>query len=128
LILDTPAAPTELLDWKFLGDLCEIYHASTAVKGLIAETWEGYRDQISSRVEAGKGSLIEQLSSKNASKSPDIFSNIRRLTVLAFVHPPIGHVLMTGSDYPDSIVAAYQANKTEELNRICRFSWIIFLD
>jgi len=97
----------ELLDWRFLGDFCDTYHASSALKQLLLELWTRYENEISPTVEKGKSEVMEVLSKANRAKQvtavSDIVLDIRRLSVLASALPQVGCLLMTGSDYLDTL-------------------------
>lgn len=102
----------ELLEWRFLGDFCDTYHSSSALKQLLLEVWTRYENEISPSVEKGKFEVMEVLSKANKAKqmtaASDIVLDIRRLSVLASALPQVGCLLMTGSDYLDTMYDAYK--------------------
>ncbi|KAJ5725968.1 uncharacterized protein N7483_007325 [Penicillium malachiteum] len=109
----------ELFNWRLLGNICSCYPSSTALKTTLSEIWDMHHEKISSSIESAKTFIIEQLSSPISSKSAGVLSDIRRLTILASVLPPSGHVLMAGSDFLDTLAEVYLPLKTQdELRRI----------
>lgn len=118
-LLDLPAPPVELLDWKFLGDMCCCFPSSSALKRLLSETWNKDKNEetISSSLENAKSVIIKRLSLSEKTMSNnndlDIFCDIRRLTILVSVLPGCGQVLITGSDFLDTFFDAYQVQKKE---------------
>lgn len=117
-VLEVPQPSKELLDWRLLGDLAVCYHANSAMKELLASLWSRYSETISSTLETGKITVSKRLSAPCAARQ-ELLDEMRKLTVLASALPPAGHVLMTGSDYLDSLWDAYrslaQAGGNQEL-------------
>lgn len=102
----------ELLDWRFLGDFCDTYHSSSALRQLLLEVWTRYENEISPSVEKGKFEVMEMLSKANKARqvtaASDTVLDIRRLSVLASTLPQVGCLLMLGSDYLDTLHDAYK--------------------
>lgn len=109
LLLEVLPTSSELLDWKFLGDLSICYHSSRAFRDVISEVWNRHQETITSSLESGKSAIMKQLSASVALTASDLLFDIRRLTVFASALPVAGHVLMTGSDYLDAIYDAYKS-------------------
>ncbi|KAJ5711206.1 hypothetical protein N7488_005362 [Penicillium malachiteum] len=109
----------ELFNWRLLGNICSCYPSSTALKTTLSEIWDMHHEKISSSIESAKTFIINQLSSPISSKSADVLSDIRCLTILASVLPPCGHVLMAGSDFLDTLAEVYLSLKAQdELRKI----------
>ncbi|RAO73412.1 uncharacterized protein BHQ10_009424 [Talaromyces amestolkiae] len=112
--LDVQSFPLadELFNWRFLGDFCDTYHSSPALKQLLLEVWTRYENEISPSVENGKLEIMEVLSKTNKTKQVDAASevvlDIRRLSLLSSALPQVGCLLMTGSDYLDTLHDAYR--------------------
>lgn len=112
--LDVQSFPLaeDLLDWRFFGDFCDTYHSSSALKQLLLEVWTRYENTISPRVEKGRFEVMGMISKANKSRqvtaASDLVLDIRRLSVLASALPPVGCLLMTGSDYLDTFHDAYR--------------------
>jgi activating signal cointegrator complex subunit 2 len=112
--LDVQSFPLvdELLDWRFLGDFCDTYHSGSALKQLSLEIWTQYENAISHSVKKGKCEVMEVLSKANKARqviaASDIVLDIRRLSVLGSVLPQVGCLLMTGSDYLDTLNDSYK--------------------
>lgn len=117
-LLEPPTPPAELLDWRFLGDLCCCYPSSPVLKKLLSTTWAKHEAMITPGLDKAKSLIIKQLSFGSPSKSQTVAADIRLLTILASALPPCGQFLMTGSDFLDTLFDAYQAQKREELRRI----------
>jgi activating signal cointegrator complex subunit 2 len=118
LLLETSTPPTDLLDWRFLGDLCCCYPSSSALRQLLSGVWEKHHTLIGPSLDKAKSLVIKQLSFGNPSNNQAVASDIRLLTVLASASPPCGQVLVTGSDFLDTLFDAYQAQKREVLRRV----------
>ncbi|KAJ5115070.1 hypothetical protein NUU61_000829 [Penicillium alfredii] len=110
--------PEGILDWRFLGDLCCCYPSSSVLKSSLSTAWDLHHEKITSSIERAKSLVIKHLSLSSAKQSPDLISDIRRLTILASVLPACGQVLMAGSDFLDTVSDAYQAQRTRE--EFCR--------
>ncbi|KAH8703238.1 hypothetical protein BGW36DRAFT_369020 [Talaromyces proteolyticus] len=109
--LEVTPIPDELLDWKLLGDLSECYHSNSALRELLSEVWNRYEHKASTSVEKGKDEIMQLLQKRgSATAISDLITELRRLTVLASSLPHAGHVLMTGSDYLDSLHDAYKSS------------------
>jgi activating signal cointegrator complex subunit 2 len=114
--LDVQSFPLadELFDWRFLGDFCDTYHSISTLKQLLLEVWTKYENEISPSVEKGKFEVMEVLSKANKAKqmtaASAIVLDIRRLSVLASALPLVGCLLMTGSDYLDTLYDAYETS------------------
>uniref|UniRef100_A0A093Y613 CUE domain-containing protein 3 n=1 Tax=Talaromyces marneffei PM1 TaxID=1077442 RepID=A0A093Y613_TALMA len=102
----------ELLDWRFLGDFCDTYHSSSALKQLLSEVWTRYENVISPSIETGKLEVMEMLlkakKTGQVTAASDLVLDIRRLSILASALPQVGCLLMTGSDYLDTLHDAYR--------------------
>lgn len=75
---------------------------------------------VTSSLGRAKSSIIKRLTmpeKKPSSNSPDVFSDIRRVTILSSAVPGCGQVLMTGSDFLDTLYDAYQVQRREECRR-----------
>jgi activating signal cointegrator complex subunit 2 len=119
--LDVLSTSDELLDWRFLADFSECYHASSTLKELLAEVWQRYEAKISASVEKGKAEIMKRLSGSPSSKqtpkgAADVVLEIRRMSILASALPHVGHLLMTGSDYLDSLHESYKLSLSASSN------------
>ncbi|KAL2014354.1 hypothetical protein VTN00DRAFT_1879 [Thermoascus crustaceus] len=117
VLLEVHPPHPELLGWKFLGDLSTCYPSSTALRRLLSEIWDRHEETITSNLEKGKSLITKQLSLQGPIKNPEVLLDIRRLTLLASSLPAVGHVLMTGSDFLDTLSDAYKAQKSDELRK-----------
>ncbi|KAJ5652101.1 hypothetical protein N7507_009527 [Penicillium longicatenatum] len=118
-ILTLSNPPTDLFDWRLLGNMCCCYPSSTALKTSLSEAWDLHHEKISSSIEKAKSSIMNQLSSGSQSSAADTITDIRRLTILTSVLPSCGQVLMAGSDYLDTLAESYQSRRTRnELSKI----------
>lgn len=114
LLLVRKNAPLDVLDWRFLGKFAECYHSTSALKSLLVEVWTRDAQVITESIEKGKSLIMLELSSSNRS---NIEASLRLLTVLASSLPAVGQVLMTGSDYIDSLSEAYSTTKDQSLQK-----------
>lgn len=116
-MLEASEAPSELLAWRYLGEMSCCYPSSAALKKLLSETWDKHEAVISSSLEKGKTAVIAQLSTTNSSSVSKAVADIRLLTVLVSSLPPCGHVLMAGSDFLDTLTETYQAHKLDNIRK-----------
>lgn len=117
-LLDISTPPSDLLDWRFLGSLCCVYPSSSTLKSLLSTVWEKHESTITASLDKEKSLVIRQLSFGNPSNNKAVADDIRLLTILASALPSSGRVLVTGSDFLDTLFDAYQTQKREELRRI----------
>ena len=107
-----------LLGWEFLGDLNTHYQSSSALKTLMSEVWDKHQAEIMSSLEKGKSLIFKRHSLSGAQGNQELMVDIRRLTVLALYQPAVGLALTTGSDYLDTLLDVYNAQKSGELRQI----------
>jgi activating signal cointegrator complex subunit 2 len=105
-LLSLKDPPDPLLDWAFLGNLCANYGQSTTLKSL-EDLWSRRSNQIMQGLEKAKNFLAKILPLGKIS-SAHLARKLNQLTCLSLVLPEAGHVLMTGSDYLDSLYATYR--------------------
>jgi activating signal cointegrator complex subunit 2 len=117
LLLEAQLPPQECLEWVFLGDLCLCYHRSSALRALASRVWEKHQGTVTSSVERAKSTITKRLSLPGSPDDRELGSDIQRLTALASSQPAIGHILMTGSDYLDTLFDVYKAQKSEALRQ-----------
>jgi activating signal cointegrator complex subunit 2 len=108
-LLSQENPPPSLLEWAFLANLSATYGQSAALKNLLEELWSRKSDAMSQSLEKAKMLLVKDLSSNKTFSIEDVAHQLNQLTCLALVLPEAGHVLMTGSDYLDSLYTAYKA-------------------
>ncbi|KAN0071830.1 hypothetical protein V8E54_010426 [Elaphomyces granulatus] len=118
VLLEMHPPPQTLLGWEFLGDLNTHHRSSTALKTLMSEVWDKHQEEIMSSFERGKSLIIKRHSLSGAQGNQELMVDIRRLTVLALDQPTMGQALMTGSDYLDTLMDVYKAQKSGELRQI----------
>ncbi|OGM41193.1 CUE domain protein [Aspergillus bombycis] len=118
LLLDAPTSPPDLLEWKYLGNMCSCYPSSSALKKLLSEAWDKHEETISSSLEKAKTTMTKQLAMSSSAQAPKIISDIRLLTILGSVLPPCGQTLMAGSDFLDTCCEAYQGHKREDFRKV----------
>ncbi|PGH31161.1 hypothetical protein GX50_06088 [[Emmonsia] crescens] len=112
-LLEVHPPPAELLDWEFLASFCGTYISSPAIRTLLAQLWDQESQALTAGIEKGKVLVMNDLSSSKAADSiARTDKHLRSLTLLALTAPSAGHVLMTGSDYIDTLFDAYRNNYT----------------
>ncbi|KAL2370336.1 CUE domain-containing protein [Blastomyces gilchristii SLH14081] len=111
-LLEVHPPPAELLDWEFLASFCRVYVSSPAMRTLLAQLWDQESQALTTRIEKGKALVMNDLStSKAADGIARADTHLRSLTFLALAVPTAGLVLMTGSDYIDTLFDAYCNNR-----------------
>lgn len=95
------------VDWPFFALFCRCYAATSSFKNLLSELWQRDRGLLSKTVEKGKELIINQLSTADVLRQSRVEPDVRALTMIALVLPEIGRVLMTGSDFLDTLFETY---------------------
>lgn len=113
-LLEVSQPGTELLDWRFLGDISSVYAAGPAVKSLLSEVWSRHDGIIVFSISEGKSTVSKQLSRQDESTAR---GSLRALTLLASALPWAGQTLLTGSDYIDSLFEAYKSPRNSRLRK-----------
>jgi activating signal cointegrator complex subunit 2 len=117
LLLEVHPVSSQLLDWEFLGDLSACYVANPSLRKLLLDAWMQETQAMTFAIEQGKFVVMKQLSLPDAEHNWEAVLSLRRLTLLASLLPQVGHVLMTGSDYLDTIFEAYNNHRNESLRK-----------
>lgn len=98
--------------FRFFSGLCQAYHGSALVTGICEPTWQndafGIRDDVREAKAAAVSCLASGKETPNAMEQADL---LRRLAALTEYIPDVGAVLMTGSDFMDSLDATYRRNQ-----------------
>ncbi|EEP81342.1 predicted protein [Uncinocarpus reesii 1704] len=115
LLLVPNQALEDSLNCRFLAKLCATYNSGSALKSLLRKVWQRHSKFVTADIEKGKSTLIRQLSQRNSEVERDVLATLQSFTQLAFSLPEIGYVLMTGSDYIDTLFEAYQTQKNKTL-------------
>ncbi|PGH01440.1 hypothetical protein GX51_05247 [Blastomyces parvus] len=111
-LLEVHPPPAELLDWEFLASFCRVYASSPAMRTFLAQLWVQESQAITTSIEKGKVLVMNALlDSKAAESIARAGKHLRSLTFLALAVPTAGLVLMTGSDYIDTLFDAYNNNR-----------------
>ncbi|KAK2739402.1 hypothetical protein FQN55_009475 [Onygenales sp. PD_40] len=110
-LLEVRPVALELADWEFLASFCRVYISSAATRALLAQLWTEESQVLSPSIEKGKLLVMKYLSSPNSTENAKADKHLLSLTLLALTAPGVGHVLMTGSDYVDTLFDAYKNNK-----------------
>ncbi|OAX85473.1 hypothetical protein ACJ72_00152 [Emergomyces africanus] len=112
-LLEVHPPAAELLDWGFLASFCQAYISSPAIKSLLKQLWDLESQALTINLEKVKLLVMNELLSSKAAEGVTrqrADAHLRSLTVLALAVPSAGHVLMTGSDYIDTLFDAYRNN------------------
>ncbi|KAL9616163.1 MAG: hypothetical protein Q9160_008943 [Pyrenula sp. 1 TL-2023] len=98
--------------FRFFSGLCKAYHGSALLTGICEPTWRnnvfGIRDDVSEAKAAAVSCLTPGKKIPNNMEQADL---LRRLTALTEYIPEVGAILMTGSDFLDSLDATYRCNQ-----------------
>ncbi|WEW60126.1 hypothetical protein PRK78_005611 [Emydomyces testavorans] len=103
------------LDWRFIGDFCKAYTSTVALKALLGDIWRRASKALTSNIEKGKSDVMRRVSRKPSEAETDVLADLRSLSSLALSLPEAGYILMTGSDYIDTMFEVYQAQGSEIL-------------
>ncbi|KAF2200946.1 hypothetical protein GQ43DRAFT_395297 [Delitschia confertaspora ATCC 74209] len=96
--------PSSLLHWSFLADLGYAFPRSDKLRTLLSTVCETQSGKIEKGLQTVKASLTRNLDSKNPETSKD---DLGKLCHLLYVSPDTGIFMLTGSDFLDSLCAAY---------------------
>lgn len=108
ILLEWPSSSLgEFLNWSFISSFVEFYGTRRAVRSLLSDIWSQHRAQLSLCLADGKILSIDQLSPK-AQTIECPWTNLRLLTLISCLIPDAGQILMTGSDYIDTLCEAYE--------------------
>ncbi|KAL1958511.1 hypothetical protein VTO42DRAFT_4375 [Malbranchea cinnamomea] len=117
-LLEVKPLDSTLLDWRFLSDFSDTYAPSSAVKLLLSEVWGRHSEALTASMNKGKSTVMSQLSLKDGDwAESDVRGSLRALTLLASSLPWAGQILLTGSDYIDTLFEAYKSPKCANLRR-----------
>lgn len=103
----------DILAWPLLKLFLRIYHTSHELKHFLETIWKVDQQGLVESIETGKTSIIKTLSSLSGSGSnkgsqlSECDEDIQALTLLVLQLPATGQILMTGSDYLDTLCEAY---------------------
>ncbi|KAF2849408.1 hypothetical protein T440DRAFT_469499 [Plenodomus tracheiphilus IPT5] len=95
---------TNLLSWPCLSDICQVYPKSKQIHTLLQSLWAQRGGVIEKSLQAAKNSLIHNLESKRPEEAE---GTLDRLAPLLKVSPDASVYMLTGSDFLDSLLAAY---------------------
>ncbi|OJD13642.1 hypothetical protein AJ78_05923 [Emergomyces pasteurianus Ep9510] len=110
-LLEIHPPTAELLDWGFLASFCKVYISSPALKTLLNQLWDQESQALTISIEKAKVLVMNDLlSSKARDDIARADKHLRSITLLALALPSAGRVLMTGSDYIDTLFDAYRNN------------------
>ncbi|CAI6338928.1 unnamed protein product [Periconia digitata] len=96
--------PSALLKWPVLSDICHCFPKSEQLRALLSQLWKKEADVIEKNLQLAKTSLIKNLESKMPQNAED---TLNKLVPLLRVSPEAGTYMLTGSDFMDSLNAAY---------------------
>lgn len=96
--------PASLLTWNFLSDLCHAHMRSTATSSIIRRIWEQDHVTLDLILQKQKDALTKLLDSK---ASMSIKMRLTELAVLMRASFDIAAFFITGSDFLDGLITAY---------------------
>lgn len=96
--------PQALLGWTFLADLASVFPRSDKLRVLLSTLWKTRTTEVEKGLQVLKTSLIKILDSKSPQDARD---DLSKLCHLLHVSPEAGVFMLTGSDFLDSLFAAY---------------------
>ena len=95
--------PKVLLHWTFLADFARLYGHSEATAKILQNMWTKHSSSCEKRLQDVRSSLV---AASSIAEDP-IWHSIPRLAHLVRLLPPVGELLMTGTDLLDSLVTAH---------------------
>lgn len=113
LFTETDSIPRNLLEWGFLSDFCHVHVRSSALARLMAKLWQRKSTLIAPSLQKQKVLLVQNLELR---KIEGVMVNLAQLGSVVHASSDIGTFFMTGSDFLDSLVAAY-SHSTADVQR-----------
>lgn len=98
----------DMLTWKFLSDLSNLYRKSA--RGLLKILWEQKQSKLMAVLQELKIGLIHELESPVDPNLGGSGLNLSRIPSLVHASPEVGSFLMIGSDLMDALSMAYDKN------------------
>ncbi|EME77936.1 uncharacterized protein MYCFIDRAFT_145360 [Pseudocercospora fijiensis CIRAD86] len=96
--------PVSSLDWGFLSSFCHAHMKSVAASQLLSRVWKKKSELLIPNLQKQKDAITQALDSKNVDPAIPLLT---RLAPVIYLSPDIGAFFLTGSDFLDSLVAAY---------------------
>lgn len=115
LLLAHGAVSEKFLDYQFLGKFCMAYGRSPALKPLLQDIWQQSSQSFALSIEKGKSQVVRQLRRDCLVSDAETVADLHQLSLLAFILPQVGSVIMAGSDYIDTMFETYQNQGTNFL-------------
>jgi activating signal cointegrator complex subunit 2 len=103
-ILSKEDIPATLLSWSTLSDICHAYAKSEQFRTLLQGSWRRKGAAIEKSLQTAKTSLIRNLESKRPEEAE---KTLDRIAPLLLASPDASIFMLTGSDFLDSLLAAY---------------------
>jgi activating signal cointegrator complex subunit 2 len=100
--------PVELIQYDFLANFSTVEASNSALRSLLSAVWEKKSEHITGEIQKLKLQWIRDLESPKTKPQESMF---RKLTYLIDALPAIGHFLMTGSDFLDSLNGFYPTSQ-----------------
>lgn len=92
------------LSWSTLSDVCHVYPKSQQFQTLLQSLWRRKGGVIEKSLQTAKTSLIRNLDSKRPGEAEN---TLNKIAPLLKVSPDANIYMLTGSDFLDSLYAAY---------------------
>lgn len=96
--------PVSLLSWPVLSDVCHVFSKSAQIQALLKSLWTRKASVVEKSLQAAKNSLIKNLESKRPEEAE---GTLNRVVPLLKVSSDGAMYMLTGSDFLDSLCAAY---------------------
>ncbi|KAF2734683.1 hypothetical protein EJ04DRAFT_493173 [Polyplosphaeria fusca] len=96
--------PPPLLQWSALADICHAFPKSEQLRLLLQGLWKHKRSAVEESVQAAKATLIRLLDSRSPNQAE---GDLTRLAPLLRLSPDAARLMLTGSDFLDTMNSAY---------------------
>lgn len=110
ILLGDAALPSSLLEWQFLSDFCHAHLKSAALQKLTPNFWKKRSTIMTPKLQKQKDAMTRALDSKNIESAIPF---LIQLAPIIYASSDIGAFFLTGSDFLDSLVAAYSHAATD---------------
>jgi activating signal cointegrator complex subunit 2 len=125
-LLQTPKLNPYLLQWSFLSRFAHIFHRVQNATTLLDQVWKFHSKTIEKSLEGLKEQIVKYTS--NISQiSESLVANLRLITRLVQLSPPVGNYLSSGSDLIDSLISAFPTSSFNAQSVITIFTYHLLL-
>jgi activating signal cointegrator complex subunit 2 len=122
-LLTSPSTSKELLDWKFLSQVCLVYETLPSLEQLLSKAWGLHSKRIETSLSNIKQSLIKDTDKKNS----DVSTTLDLLSYLISPSSPSGQFFATGSDLLDGFISFFPTAGPPTQKSLVTFTYFLLI-